>query len=749
MAFVYLSLSMNKMFLRSLATAPIKYAPWNAKDISVSVPAELSTSFIKSVSFFYQRRSESYNGAIATNLIRFADTTINVDNESLKSKLENGDLNFDIRFSCQAYNAANLQSGVFFYEVHYSDISILVEYEPYGSVYGTINFGTSSIASYSFIDSNVSKDESCISNLIITPDVATTKVAFDIGVEASGETEPSSYITYTKNVDISSRGSQQVSWSISPYGIEFPLGDRVLAAYVRVRLNAGETNEEVSDWTLTELNLIDYRNVPSCTLTRSDTSGKYSTFGVYLQNKSAYTITVGNIVLDTEADEDITVASKSLIVDGVTYTSSGNIFIVPPINKSGTIAYTFTITDTRGKTNTMTGSWTQAAYASPAISDVKMQRYNPDTGELDDNQETIRISLTGNVTSIDSGTSGYSKNAWTLTAKYINDSSTTVTHTMASGSDGTSLSYTNDTSMFPYELNVSKDYDIEVTLADSVESSVYHVIIHKAGGLFNIETTGVAVGMRTTGTLQTPLFESAYTSKFYKPVQFTDEVEFNGEATFAGPVIFNDNVTFNSNLYMQIGDSLYQILRASSGALITTLISGGGGTGDVMTLFSNDTALITVSGNNCTYDSTAWNGNVMSRPAYTANGNYSFSEATTNGCMLLSTTEHSSGYTYYANVSTINAVTVPASATKLKIQVNVSSGTSAYLYFGLLPSNASSCVSDGDGGQISGLINPSTGLATYTLNLSSAMIGTSAYNVVITLRSSKTRTARIYKVWFE
>lgn len=57
-----------------------------------------------------------------------------------------------------------------------------------------------------------------------------------------------------------------------------------------------------------------------------------------------------------------------------------------------------------------------------------------------------------------------------------------------------------------------------LTLADSFESAEYDFVLPKAGGLFNIEKGGVAVGMRSNGTRALPKFEVAYPAVFYGDV---------------------------------------------------------------------------------------------------------------------------------------------------------------------------------------------------------------------------------------
>lgn len=104
--------------------------------------------------------------------------------------------------------------------------------------------------------------------------------------------------------------------------------------------------------------------VSSVTLAET-VSGLNSKFGAYVQNKSKLSVT-GSI--STSNAYGATVSSYSITINGQKLTSNGATTNV--LQSSGTNSYSFTIKDTRGRTDTYTGTFNVVAYTAPSVSET-------------------------------------------------------------------------------------------------------------------------------------------------------------------------------------------------------------------------------------------------------------------------------------------------------------------------------------------------------------------------------------------
>lgn len=104
--------------------------------------------------------------------------------------------------------------------------------------------------------------------------------------------------------------------------------------------------------------------VSSVTLAET-VSGLNSKFGAYVQNKSKLSVT-GSI--STSNAYGATISSYSITINGQKLTSNGATTNV--LQSSGTNSYSFTIKDTRGRTDTYTGTFNVVAYTAPSVSET-------------------------------------------------------------------------------------------------------------------------------------------------------------------------------------------------------------------------------------------------------------------------------------------------------------------------------------------------------------------------------------------
>lgn len=129
------------------------------------------------------------------------------------------------------------------------------------------------------------------------------------------------------------------------------------------------------------------------------------------------------------------------------------------------------------------------------------------------------------------------QNAWTLDIVYGADGSTDAQTISKTGTDATDGDVVKDRTIFEdAAFSASTRYVVTLTLTDVIgRTAVLTAYLDKAGGYFNIEKYGVAVGMRSTGAADGKLFEVAadYESRFYGGVRgvnvySTEEVDTGG-----------------------------------------------------------------------------------------------------------------------------------------------------------------------------------------------------------------------------
>ena len=253
-------------------------------------------------------------------------------------------------------------------------------------------------------------------------------------------------------------------------------------------------------------------------------------FGGYAAGQSLPTLTA-TFATDSH-DEKLTTTHRLTITDGGGATvydgtvaapalATEAAFDLQPFAAAGTYAWTWLVTDSAGKTASDTGTFTVLAYSPPAITAFTLTRYRHDSVSGQDVADAagdrLWVDLDGAVAAV------ASKNAWTLKLDYGEvDGGTSTLITFDSGSDGQTLDYDSDDTLYVRGMTFSASaaWAVTVTLTDvfgSGNAAQASFIVPKAGAYFDIEKTGVAVGMRSTGEAGDKKFEVAedYTSHFY------------------------------------------------------------------------------------------------------------------------------------------------------------------------------------------------------------------------------------------
>lgn len=103
--------------------------------------------------------------------------------------------------------------------------------------------------------------------------------------------------------------------------------------------------------------------------TIEDTNSISKAMGLYVQSQSCIKFTI-----PTSGNQGSTITSVSTKFNNQTY--SGSTFTTQAIQDSGTLSYTITVTDSRGRTATKSGSINVVAYNPPSLTNVSAKRAN-------------------------------------------------------------------------------------------------------------------------------------------------------------------------------------------------------------------------------------------------------------------------------------------------------------------------------------------------------------------------------------
>ena len=171
-----------------------------------------------------------------------------------------------------------------------------------------------------------------------------------IGTIASGTTTPSFSYTiptdWEKNIPDSTSGI--ATFTLETISGSTSVGSKTVNATIKVRSGV----------------------VPSIgTVSISDTNSICVGIGQYVQGQSKLKFSIA-----TSGNQGSTITSVSTKFNGQTY--SGSTFTTQAIQNSGTLSYTITVTDSRGRTATKSGSVSVTAYNPPSLTNVSAKRAN-------------------------------------------------------------------------------------------------------------------------------------------------------------------------------------------------------------------------------------------------------------------------------------------------------------------------------------------------------------------------------------
>ena len=246
-----------------------------------------------------------------------------------------------------------------------------------------------------------------------------------------------------------------------------------------------------------------------------------------------------------------------------TYESDDGVFKLEPLDAIGHYTCTILITDREGLTATYTNGFEVIPYFSPSIDRFQVERYIAQT--KDDGEEVypsaddgvlVRFNIVANAASITESEhfNPLNPNQCSLEIVYgQDDEQTDITQIFVDEStNGVSilLSYDDNRSreLIPLEFSSAFSWNFTLTLSDFFEKISSTVYIDRAGADFNVESFGVAVGMRSRGNDDSKLFEVADTheSKFYGGIAGVTNYNISDESKTTGDnyIVYGEEDTY-------------------------------------------------------------------------------------------------------------------------------------------------------------------------------------------------------------
>lgn len=203
-----------------------------------------------------------------------------------------------------------------------------------------------------------------------------------------------------------------------------------------------------------------------------------STWGIYVQTKSKATLTINGAA----GSYGSTISSYSITGGG--YTSTASSFTTGFLNTFGTITFTATVTDSRGRVSAAaTVSISVVAYSPPSFASYLSQRCLSN-GTANEDGTYIRGMVSYSYASCSS------KNTITCATYYKKASDTAWTNASAAFSSGTAFTFGGG------KISTETSYDIKYTLTDAFTTIAIQDIVSTAAVVMDFKKggKGVAVG---------------------------------------------------------------------------------------------------------------------------------------------------------------------------------------------------------------------------------------------------------------
>ena len=235
--------------------------------------------------------------------------------------------------------------------------------------------------------------------------------------------------------------------------------------------------------------------------------GLFAQFGCYVQRKSKLSLSISAAGVYGSS-----VSSISTTVNGATY--SGNSFSTNELTTAGTNTIRTTITDSRGRTTVLTGTFEVVAYDSPSVQSVAVFRCDA-AGNASNTGTYAIVAVTGVISSVSS------KNIRTLKIGFKRKSESVYTETTFA----LSTYAVNGSFRIGGSLSNQYTYDIRVTLGDYFGEAYGYTDLSTAEVILSVRSTGM--GLAVGKVAEEDSFDVGWPARFRENVQFDDAVTFS------------------------------------------------------------------------------------------------------------------------------------------------------------------------------------------------------------------------------
>ena len=248
--------------------------------------------------------------------------------------------------------------------------------------------------------------------------------------------------------------------------------------------------------------------IPTGSLSFSETEAELVTqFACYVQHMSKL-----NVSISAAGVYGSSISSISTTVNGATYT--GNSFSTNELTAAGTNTIRTTITDSRGRTTVLTGTFEVVAYDSPSVQSVTVFRCDA-AGNASNTGTYAMVAVTSAIAAVNN------KNTRVLKIGYKRKSEnyyTDTTFTLASYS-------VNGNYRIGGTLSNQYTYDIRVTLGDYFGEAYGYIDLSTAEVILSVRSTGI--GLAVGKVAEEDSFDVGWPARFRENVQFDDSVAFS------------------------------------------------------------------------------------------------------------------------------------------------------------------------------------------------------------------------------
>lgn len=265
-------------------------------------------------------------------------------------------------------------------------------------------------------------------------------------------------------------------------------------------------------------------SAPTCSISVSDATNAYSTYGSFVKGLSKL-----YIVVTATAKNGASIASYNVSANGVRYTS--NVVTTSVLQVSGTATVTATATDSRGNTSSLaTKTLSVLNYFSPKIVSVAVHRCDADGKEVEDGPY-VKATFSGQVASMNN------KNTAKYQVRYKKTGTTTWTTVTLTDLNNQYMVSGYD---YLFAADENSSYDVEFIVTDrhsstnsSTSASTGFVMLD-----FNAKGNGMGIG---------------------KVSETEDTLEVGLKTRFFFDVEFGANVTFAETFMQSIFDAIYPV----------------------------------------------------------------------------------------------------------------------------------------------------------------------------------------------